>query len=179
MKGLPLSRNCPQRHRRLRLRADGLRVFQLTYADVKEWQRRVQDTGYAGAGPASPVWRPYGDESEKRARQYYANVRKGLPGELSETGWVNPADLLVAYLRDPSADRWLWRAEAAVAGLIGAGARGGPVDAVGEQIMWALGGAEPTVRPGERVQVYTAEDVSACRLVFAVDARNRRPRGQH
>ncbi|WP_326815375.1 DEAD/DEAH box helicase [Streptomyces sp. NBC_01763] len=161
--------------KRTRLRADGLRVFQLTYADVREWQRRVQDTGYAGAGPASPVWRPYGDPGQAKARGYYAGMRKGLPGELSETVWVNPAELLIAYLRDPSADRWLWRAEAAVAGLLGAGARGGPVDSVGDEIVRALGGANPLTGSGGRVQVYASVDGSACRLVFAVDARNRPP----
>lgn len=161
--------------KRTRLRADGIRVFQLTYADVKEWQRRVLDTGYAGAGPASPVWRPYGDSGQAKARGYYASVRKGLPGELSETVWVNPSDMLLAYLRDPSADRWLWRAEAAVAGLLGAGARGGPVDSVGDEIVRTLKGADPVTGPGGRVQVYAAVDASQCRLVFAVDGRNRLP----
>lgn len=106
--------------KRTRLRAEGLRVFQLTYHDVKEWRARVRDTGYAGAGPADPVWRPYGESGQARARSYYASARGGLPGELAETVWVNPADMLLNYLRAPDADRWLWRTEAAVAGLTGA-----------------------------------------------------------
>ncbi len=26
----------------------------------RDWQRRVRDIGHAGAGPADPVWEPYG-----------------------------------------------------------------------------------------------------------------------
>lgn len=61
--------------KRTRLRAEGLRVFQLTYFDVKEWRTRVRDTGYAAAGPADPVWHPYGDLGTQQARKYYDEVR--------------------------------------------------------------------------------------------------------
>ncbi|WP_328506487.1 DEAD/DEAH box helicase [Streptomyces sp. NBC_00391] len=162
--------------KRTRLRAEGLRVFQLTYADVREWQRRVRDTGYAGTGPANPVWRPYGEQGQAKARGYYASVRKGLPGELSELVWVNPADLLLAYLRTPDAEFWQWRAEAALAGLTGAGAQGGALapDAVGTQIKAALRGAPPQ-GPRGPVQVFSAADGAGCLVVFAADGRVKPP----
>ncbi|MGA5648501.1 DEAD/DEAH box helicase [Streptomyces seoulensis] len=162
--------------KRSRLRAQGLRVFQLTYADVKEWNRRVRDTGYAGAPPADPVWEPYGESARAKARQYYDKVRGGLPGELAETLWENPAVQLIAYLRDPRADRWLWRAEAALAGFLGAGVR--PValagDAVGEQVAKALRGGVPEGPPGP-VQMCTGTDRSGLPLVFVADGRVKPP----
>lgn len=131
--------------KRTRLRADGVRVFQLTYYDVKEWRTRVRDTGYASTGPEHPVWVPYGEQGQKRARDYYAGVHGGLPGELSANLWVNPADLLIAHLRAPNASLWQQRAEAAVAGLLGAGARIAALhpQAVGEQLLTALRGGAP------------------------------------
>ncbi|WUI73970.1 hypothetical protein OHS81_08410 [Streptomyces sp. NBC_00400] len=85
--------------KRTRLRAEGLRMFQLTFHDVKEWRQRVKGTGYAAAGPSDPVWEPYGTNGRKRARDYYDRVGGGLPGELVDTAWVNPASLVLAYLR--------------------------------------------------------------------------------
>ncbi|MER5182658.1 DEAD/DEAH box helicase [Streptomyces sp. NPDC002896] len=162
--------------KRTRLRAEGLRVFQLTYADVKEWRRRVQDTGYAGAGPVDPVWEPYGESGKAKARKYYDTVRRGLPGELAETVWVNPAEQLIEYLRHPHADRWQWRAEAALAGFMGTGARPAPlaVDSVGEQITAALHGRTPE-GPRGPVQVFTATDGSKLPLVFTADGRSKPP----
>lgn len=165
--------------KRARLRADGLRVFQLTYFDVKDWRRRVTDNGHVGSEPETPVWRPYGSDGdgEGKARKYYANVRGSLPGELSEAVWVNPADLLLAYLRSPDAARWQWRAEAAVAGLTGitgAHAAALAVDEVGPQVRAALGGGTPE-GPRGPVQVITAPDSSGLRLVLAADGRRRPP----
>ncbi|WP_413801404.1 DEAD/DEAH box helicase [Streptomyces iranensis] len=164
-------------NKRARLRAEGLRVFQLAYPDVKEWRQRVRDTGYAPAGPADPVWQPYGKAGQDRARSYYANMRGALPGELSETVWVNPADFLLAYLRSPDVRRWQWRAEAAAAGLTGAaGAHGAALapGAVGGQIEAALRGAAPSGPKGP-VQVLAAADGSGCPLVLAADGRRKPP----
>lgn len=163
--------------KRARLRADGLRVFQLTYHDIKEWRNRVRDTGYAGIAPADPVWQPYDDEAQKRARAYYERTRGGLRGELSETVWVNPAELLLAYLRAPDAGQWHHRAEAAVAGLLGtAGLRDTPVraDAVGRTVEAALRG-EHSDTPKGPLRVLTATDRSGCRLVLVADVRHRPP----
>ncbi|MFI8993821.1 DEAD/DEAH box helicase [Streptomyces sp. NPDC053542] len=163
--------------KRARLRADGLRVFQLTYHDVKEWQRRVRDTGYAGAAPADPVWLPYEQTAQDRARGYYARTRGGLPGELAETVWVNPADLLLAYLRSPDAQQWHHRAEAAVAGLVGTpGLRDTPVgpEAVGQVVEAALRKEKPDGPKGP-LRVLAATDRSGCRLVLVADVRHRPP----
>jgi hypothetical protein len=163
--------------KRTRLRAEGLRVFQLTYGDVRDWQRRVRDIGHAGAGPADPVWEPYGDQARGKARDFYAKVRGGLPGELAETVWVNPAVQLVEYLRRPDAERWQWRAEAALAGFMGAaGARpvALPPDVLGEQITAALRGRAPS-GPRGPVQLFTVTDRSGLPLVFAADGRAKPP----
>ncbi|WP_351232253.1 DEAD/DEAH box helicase [Streptomyces sp. NPDC002133] len=162
--------------KRTRLRAEGLRVFQLTYTDVKEWQRRVRDTGYAGAGPADPVWEPYGENAKAKARAYYASTRGGLPGELAETVWVNPAEQLTEYLRHPHADRWQWRAEAALAGFMGTGTRPVPLapDSVGAQITAGLHGRAPE-GPRGPVQMFTATDGSGLRLMFTADGRLKPP----
>ncbi|WP_351222528.1 Zn-binding domain-containing protein [Streptomyces sp. NPDC002133] len=162
--------------KRARLRVDGVRVFQLTYYDVKEWRTRVREAGYSAAGPADPVWRPYGEQACAQARAYYAKVRGALPGELAETVWVNPADTLIAYLRAPDAGGWLARAEAVVAGLTGAGADAAVVsaDTVGEQIEAALRGRPPQTQPG-KVRLLAATDASACRVVATADGRRTPP----
>jgi hypothetical protein len=162
--------------KRTGLRAEGLRVFQLTYGDVKEWQHRIRDIGHAGAGPADPVWEPYGDQARARARGYYEKVWRALPGELAETVWVNPAVQLVEYLRQPDAKRWQGRAEAALAGFMGAGARPVPLppDALGEQITLALRGGTPS-GPRGPVQLFTVTDRSGLPLVFAADGRATPP----
>ncbi|GGX39342.1 DEAD/DEAH box helicase [Streptomyces chryseus] len=163
--------------KRTRLRAEGLRVFQLTYPDVKEWRQRVKDTGYAGAGPADPVWEPYGTGGQQRARDYYDRVGRGLPGELAETVWVNPAQLLLAYLRSPDPERWRRRAEAAAAGLSGAdGVRAAALtgENAGAGLREALRGGMPAGAAGP-VRLLSGPDVSGCRLVLAADGRRTPP----
>ncbi|MEU6555045.1 DEAD/DEAH box helicase [Streptomyces sp. NPDC046915] len=162
--------------KRTGLRADGLRVFQLTYFDVKDWQTRIRDTGYAAAGPADPVWRPYDEQGQRQARDYYAKVRGRLPGELADSVWINPADMLLAYLRAPDADGWLARAEAAVAGLTGARPQAAavPAEAVGARLDAALRG-EPLTGPGGPLRVLSAVDRSGCRLVAVADGRQKPP----
>ncbi|MCW2900076.1 MAG: putative helicase [Streptosporangiaceae bacterium] len=163
--------------KRTRLRADGLRVFQLTYYDVKEWRQQVRDTGYAGARPGDPVWEPYGTNGQNRAREYYTRVGQGLPGELAETVWVNPAHLLLAYLRSPDPVRWQRRAEAVAAGLSGvSGIRAGALAAegIGEGIRDALRGGASTGANGP-VRLLSGPDASGCHLVLAADSRRTPP----
>ncbi|AZP17014.1 DEAD/DEAH box helicase [Streptomyces aquilus] len=163
--------------KRTRLRAEGLRVFQLTYYDVKAWRTRVRDTGYAGTGPADRVWQPYGDKGRQQARTYYDKVRKQLPGELEENVWVNPAEMLLSYLRSPAPDLWLARAEAAVAGLTGAEVAQTakvPAEALSAQLGDALRGA-PLTGGGGPLQVLAAKDRSGCPLVVVADGRRRPP----
>jgi replicative superfamily II helicase len=162
--------------KRTRLRAEGLRVFQLTYYDVKEWRTRVRDTGYAAAGPAHPVWQPYGDQAQRQARDYYAKVRGRLPGELAENVWINPADLLLSYLRAPDAEAWLSRAEAAVAGVTGTRPHMAAVaeDAVGAQLTAALHGTPPSGQGGP-LRILAAVDRSGCRVTAVADGRHKPP----
>ncbi|MFC8664133.1 DEAD/DEAH box helicase [Streptomyces sp. NPDC057199] len=162
--------------KRTRLRAEGLRVFQLTYYDVKEWRTRVRDTGYAAAGPADPVWQPYGDHGQKQARDYYAQVRGGLPGELAQTVWINPADLLLTYLRAPNPELWLTRAEAVVAGLTGARPHVAavPEEAMEAQLTAALRGTPPQGRGGP-LRMLAAVDRSGCSITAVADGRHKPP----
>ncbi|MEU7580583.1 DEAD/DEAH box helicase [Streptomyces sp. NPDC041068] len=162
--------------KRTRLRAEGLRVFQLTYYDVKAWRAQVRDTGYAAAGPIDPAWQPYGDNGQRQARDYYAKTHGGLPGELAENVWINPADLLLAYLRSPDAAVWLWRAEAVVAGLTGTrpDVAAVPEEAVGAQFAAALRGTPLHGRSGP-IRVLAAVDQSGCRITAAVDGRRKPP----
>ncbi|MGA5411669.1 DEAD/DEAH box helicase [Streptomyces lavendulocolor] len=163
--------------KRTGLRSEGLRVFQLSYDDVKEWRERVRDTGYAAAGPADPVWQPYPADAQNRARDYYSRIGGGLPGELSDAVWVNPARLLLAYLRAPDAARWQRRAEAAAAGLVGAaGVRATALgtDGLGPALLSALGGGTVTGQAGPVRLVY-GPDASGCRLVLAADGRRTPP----
>ncbi|MET9398446.1 DEAD/DEAH box helicase [Kitasatospora sp. NPDC002965] len=175
-----------ERHNRLaddavkrgRLRAEGLRVFQLTYQDVKAWTIRVRDAGYTAPAGGDWAWLPYPDRSqgEGKARNWYSAMRGGLPGELAETVWVNPCDLLLAYLRDPDNERWLWRAEAAIAGLTGVGTAGAALAAavVGDQLTDALHGGIPT-GPRGPVQLLTSTDASGGCVVAVADGRHKPP----
>ncbi|MEU9325619.1 DEAD/DEAH box helicase [Streptomyces canus] len=162
--------------KRTHLRAEGLRVFQLTYYDVKEWRTRVRDTGYAAAGPADPVWQPYGEQGRRQARDYYSTVRGGLPGELAENVWINPADLLLSYLRRPDPDVWLARAEAVVAGLTGTRPQAAavPEGAVGPQFAAAMRGRPPHGQGGP-MRVLAAVDQSRCSVAAVADGRRRPP----
>ncbi|GAA4779239.1 DEAD/DEAH box helicase [Streptomyces sanyensis] len=163
--------------KRTALRSEGLRVFQLTYDDVKEWRERVRDTGYAGAGPADPVWLPYPEQARNRARDYYSRVGGGLPGELSDTVWVNPSRLLLSYLRSPDAARWQRRAEAVAAGLSGAAAVRGAALGAGvlvPALESALRGETVTGAAGQIRLVY-GPDASGCRLVLVADGRRTPP----
>ncbi|MFD8973670.1 DEAD/DEAH box helicase [Streptomyces sp. NPDC059593] len=163
--------------KRTGLRSEGLRVFQLTYDDVKEWRERVRDTGYAAAGPVDPVWEPYPTEAQNRARDYYSRIGGGLPGELSDAIWVNPSRLLLAYLRSPDASRWQRRAEAAAAGLSGAaGARGAAfgTEDLGSALRSALRGETATGTAGP-IRLMYGPDASGCWLVLAADGRRTPP----
>ncbi|RDS67244.1 DEAD/DEAH box helicase [Streptomyces sp. M7] len=163
--------------KRTRLRADGLRVFQLTYHDVMAWRRRINDTGYSGTDADTSVWTPYGTTGQQRARDYYDRVGRGLPGELAETMWVNPARTLLAYLRSPDPERWRRRAEAVAAGMSGAtGIHGvaltGADAATG--IREALR-ADVPARTAGPVRMLYGTDASGCRLVLAADGRRTPP----
>ncbi|MFC5751074.1 DEAD/DEAH box helicase [Actinomadura rugatobispora] len=155
-----------QRHNRLaddaakraRLRAHGRVVLQLTWDDIRHWE--------TGEEAADPVWHPYGGVAQDRARQTYRQA--GLdPAELPDLIWTSPINTLLAFLADPDQERWLRRAEAAVAGA----AKGAswftlcPSDRVPELAAAVLRGqTPPAVRQGD-VMLFRAEDASQCPVV--------------
>ncbi|MEB8339440.1 DEAD/DEAH box helicase [Streptomyces endophyticus] len=163
--------------KRTRLRSEGLRVFQLTYYDVKEWRTRVRDTGYAAASPTRQVWFPYGEDGQRPARDYYAKSRGRLPGELADHVWVNPADLLLSYLRGPDTDVWLARAEAALAGLARARALKAAAvteETVGAELAAALRDAPLSGQSGP-IRLFAAVDDSKCPVTAVADGRHQPP----
>ncbi|OHV62897.1 DEAD/DEAH box helicase [Pseudofrankia sp. BMG5.36] len=99
--------------KRSRLRAHGVRVFQFTWDDVEEWRTR-------SAGAAPPPRPPYQGLAQEQAHVYYRTVTAPPrpADELDRHVWINPVDLLLAFLADPDGDLWRVRAEATLGGLL-------------------------------------------------------------
>ncbi|HEY1914281.1 MAG TPA: DEAD/DEAH box helicase [Streptosporangiaceae bacterium] len=90
------------------LRADGNVVFQFDREAVNEIaEQPVSET---------MPWPPYKGNAQALARQA-CTAADGAPAELPDMIWCNPVQTLFNYLADPDQERWLRRAEAAVAGL--------------------------------------------------------------
>jgi len=148
--------------KRMRLRADGLLVFQLTWEDVSGW---------ASAHP--DPWRPYLGVAQQVARQRHQQLG-GRGDELDELIWTNPADTLLAFLRGPDVRRWRARAEATLYGLLrhepreqaNTDSRGAP------RLLRTAFAGESLVGPGAGgITVTRQRDLLGCRLVLAVDQR--------
>ncbi|MFE0153215.1 DEAD/DEAH box helicase [Nonomuraea sp. NPDC059007] len=159
--------------KRARLRAHGRIVFQLTWNDLEEWERR----GYAPDDSAEPLRAPYLGNARATARQVYRQLSGGRdPDELVHTVWTNPIDALLAFLREPDTDLWAHRAEGAVAGLL-------PLVRAADQTVCApsqvadgvkacLEGASlPPATSGEKIRIMRVEDGSDIPLVVIVDQR--------
>ncbi|MBX6722551.1 MAG: DUF1998 domain-containing protein, partial [Dactylosporangium sp.] len=92
------------------LRGHGFRVFQVTWDDVERWR---------GATVSRPeVWPPYGGLVQEKVRDIYRQLSGRDASELATTLWAQPLDQLFAFLADPDARVWRWRAEAALGGLL-------------------------------------------------------------
>lgn len=151
--------------KRLRLRADGIAVFQLTWDDVHAWTTdRTHD------------WCPYLGTAQQVARQR-RQALGGRGAELDELIWTNPVRTLLAYLGDPDAGRWHARADAVIYGLLShdrARRQTTVTDSNGaaEAVRAALIGTPPPAPREGRITVLRTTDLFGCPVVLAVDQRD-------
>ncbi|MBL7502026.1 DEAD/DEAH box helicase [Frankia sp. CNm7] len=153
--------------KRSRLRAHGVRVFQLTWNDVDEWRTRTP-------GAPSPPRAPYQGQAQQLAHRMYRHLTASRPAdELDRYVWVNPVDQLLAFLADPDSGQWRMRAEATVAGLLAtAGVRRTQVDAPGvpAAIVAGLRGGQ-LARSTGAITVVRAHDDAGCPVLALIDDR--------
>ncbi|WP_371599967.1 DUF1998 domain-containing protein [Streptomyces sp. NBC_00564] len=158
------------------LRAEGETVFQITWADIDLFEKRPTRT--------QPVWPPYRGTAQEQAKTAYEQYG-GQRAHFADAVFANPIDTLIAYLRDPDADRWARRARALVTGLT-AQPGTAPVTATGRrsELVAALRGQLATYSATERhdkpvvadaagigpVHVFRTQDETGLPLVFALDA---------
>ncbi|MEV0353249.1 DEAD/DEAH box helicase [Nonomuraea sp. NPDC050680] len=157
--------------KRAMLRAHGRVVFQLTWDDIDEWERR----GFGPVPAGEPLRAPYQGNARTAARQTYQQFSPGRdPDELARTMWTNPVDTLLAFLGDPDMELWLRRAEAVTAGLLRlaqAPSVSGP-EGVPERLTAALRGEPlPASLPG-KLAIMRASDSDGCLVAVVVDQRS-------
>ncbi|QOC90860.1 DEAD/DEAH box helicase [Micromonospora craniellae] len=91
------------------LRAEGHRVFQVTWSDIELFEQRPTST--------RPVWPPYSGTAQEQAKDAYEEF-DGNRAQLTGMIYTNPVNSLIAYLRDPDEQRWASAAGAMVTGLL-------------------------------------------------------------
>ncbi|GAB2445551.1 DEAD/DEAH box helicase [Streptosporangium sandarakinum] len=153
------------------LRAHGRPVFQLTWDDLDDWEKR----GHAPLGRGEPARAPYLGNAQAAARQLYRMFTGDRdPEELVRTVWANPVDALLEFLREPDLDLWLHRAGAAAGGLLTQAERStsGP-DGVPERLTAALRGEPlPAGAQGQGgITTARAVDHSGCPVAVVADSR--------
>jgi ATP-dependent helicase YprA (DUF1998 family) len=151
--------------KRMRLRAAGMFVFQLTWEDV---------TGWASGG--GEVWRPYLGTAQQVARRRHQQLG-GRGDELDELVWTNPAHTLLEFLRSPDPRRWQARAEAAMYGLVSHEQRRqerAATDSRGvPRVLHAALAGQPMGPAGTgAITVIRHRDMLGCPLVLAIDRRD-------
>ncbi|WP_328604508.1 DEAD/DEAH box helicase [Amycolatopsis sp. NBC_00345] len=150
--------------KRMRLRSDGMFVFQLTWDDVASWGRDDQQR-----------WQPYLATAQQTARSHYQRAG-GRGTELDEWVWANPMWSLLAFLSEPDPHGWRQLAEAALAGLLAHEPSGREIvttNSAGadERITAALAG-KPMPPPADGgITIVRHADSYGGRLVLAVDRR--------
>jgi hypothetical protein len=94
---------------RTALRAEGHRVFQVTWSDIELFEQRPTS--------ARPVWPPYSGTAQEQAKDAYEEF-DGNRAQLTGMVYTNPVNTLIAYLRDPDEQRWASAVGAMVTGLL-------------------------------------------------------------
>lgn len=150
--------------KRMRLRADGRFVFQLTWDDVTRWGRDDQR-----------AWRPYLATAQQTARNHYQRAG-GRGADLDDFVWTNPVRSLLAFLSEPDPQGWRQLAEASLAGLLAHDPAGREIvttNSAGadERIEAALEG-RPMPEPADGgITIVRHTDGQGGRVVLAVDRR--------
>ncbi|WP_103501404.1 MULTISPECIES: DEAD/DEAH box helicase [unclassified Streptomyces] len=148
------------------LRANGWRVFQLTWDDVRVW------AGIASP-PASPAWQPYHHTAQRAAADIHRRQYRSDPRELPRLVWANPVSSLLGYLTDPDDARWRRCVQSALAGFAPVAATSAALadgPAVAERLREALAGGRVAGGAGQ-VQVLATRDASGLPLAIALDTR--------
>jgi replicative superfamily II helicase len=153
--------------KRMRLRASGMFVFQLTWDDV---------TTVVDGDHADHAWRPYLGVAQHAARRRYQQLG-GRGEELDELIWTNPMQTLLAFLGDPDSPRWPLRAEAVLTGLLAhePGNRTSVTtnSAGAPELLRAAFQEEVLPASAEgKITIVRHSDNTGCRLVIAVDQRD-------
>ncbi|WP_438388726.1 DEAD/DEAH box helicase [Actinopolyspora saharensis] len=166
--------------KREQLRSDGFVVFHLTWDDLELFEQR--------RSRVEPVWPPYpGDaqESAKLAYEHYGGNR----ADFVDTAFLDPVEMLLAYLRDPDHASWARRARALVTGLTKAAdthqvATASEREGIVRSLRDALNAStrSSAVVPGVNtsgtagsVHVFRTIDSSGLPLVFVLGAANPAP----
>ncbi|MFD5244606.1 DEAD/DEAH box helicase [Amycolatopsis sp. NPDC058340] len=150
--------------KRMRLRADGMFVFQLTWDDVVRWSSGEQRE-----------WQPYLATAQQTARSHYQRSG-GRGADLDDFIWTNPVRSLLAFLSEPDPQGWRQLAEAALAGLLAHDPSAREIittDSAGadERIEAALEGVSMPASAAGDITIVRHSDVDGGRIVFAVDRR--------
>jgi ATP-dependent helicase YprA (DUF1998 family) len=152
--------------KRMRLRADGIVVFQLTWDDVTAWTAERPNE-----------WRPYLGTAQQVARQRRQQLG-GRGDELDNLIWTSPVHTLLAFLGEPDFGEWQDRAEAAAYGVLEhdrAHRQMSTTDSTGvpARVRAALAGQPlPPSDPDGRIVVIRHADALGCPLVLAIDQRD-------
>ncbi|MGW5114057.1 DEAD/DEAH box helicase [Streptomyces noursei] len=180
-----------RRHNRLagdadkrdRLRAEGRVVFQLTWDDLDAFEKKTgMTTVSAERGEADPVWPPYAHSAQDFAKQLYA---ESGGDDLTDTVFLDPMSMLLAYLRNPNDVAWGNRASALVGGLLGTDRDVLVGNGTAEQARRTLGGLldawgrsdgiDPTPVQGHgTLNLFQTCDQSGLPLAFLVDGASGR-----
>ena len=153
--------------KRMRLRADGMFVFQLTWDDV---------INHAGRSRDDHPWQPYLGTAQHAARRHHQRAG-GRGEELDELIWTNPMRTLLAFLGEPDPEQWRPRAEAVTVGLLAhePGRRlmvTTDSDRASECLAAALRGATLPASSAGKITVVRHTDLAGCTMVIAIDQRD-------
>ncbi|WP_100444503.1 DEAD/DEAH box helicase [Glycomyces xiaoerkulensis] len=151
-------------YKRSTLHAHGYRVFAATWDDVETWLDP----------DAESPWPPYRHDARRTADEALRNLG-GEPGDLTRScTWGNPLDLLMAYLKDPDAERWARRTAATVMGLATKASKQTMATSAGvaPAVDAAVDGRDLPVPEDGRIAVLSAVDGNDLPMAICIDARS-------
>lgn len=151
-------------YKRSTLHAHGYRVFAATWDDVEAWLDP----------DAESPWPPYPHDARRAADEALQRLG-GDPGDLNRSHtWGNPLDLLMAYLKDPDAERWARRSAATVMGLAMKASKQTMATSAGvvPAVSAAVNGRDLPAPEAGRIAVLHAVDGNDLPVTVCLDARS-------